>query len=209
MSGTNAFLPRSRVEGLTDLVFGLALSISAIALVSKVPADNAQFVASVGYFAFSFLILINIWTRYTSVVSLVPIETSRMMRLNITLLFFVALEPYLFNLLLPTSGAYAGLGQDVSTAFALDIGSMNMILAYFVHVLTREEKGLVPKEMVADYRFRRNLLIVIAAIFVVSVVPQLWAWTAAGEPDRVWLWLATFPLSWSKNLIARKRQGRS
>lgn len=199
-------IPRPRIQTLTDLIFGLALSISAIALVGNVPQGHIQFLESIAYFGFSFLILINIWTRYTSVVSLVPIETSSMMRLNILLLFFVALEPYLFNLLLvQTPVTYLGYGQDVSTGLAIDLGAMTLIIAYFAHALTREEKGLVPKELLGKYRLRRNLNVLAAAIFLISTVPQFWVWMIAGEPVRVLLWLLTFPVSFARGLAESKK----
>lgn len=197
---------RPRIETLTDLIFGLALSISAIALVGSVPKDQPHFLASVAYFAFSFLILINIWIRYTSVVSLVPIQTSVMMRLNIMLLFFVALEPYLFNLLVGVPPAnYSGFSQDVSTALALDLGGMTLIIAFFAHVLTREEKGLIPKELMGEYKTRRNVFVLAGMLFVFSVIPQFWMLYFLGEPVRVWFWLVTFPISWARGTASALR----
>ena len=85
--------PRPRIEGLSDLIFGLALSIGAIQLVGNVPKTSTQLVTALAAFGFSFLMLINVWNRYTTIVSLVPIETRGMVRLNILLLFMVAVEP--------------------------------------------------------------------------------------------------------------------
>jgi len=201
----SGIVPRPRIESLTDLIFGLALSISAIALIGTIPGNHLQFIASVAFFGFSFLILMNIWVRYTTIVSLVPIETSGMMRLNIVLLFLVAVEPYLFNSLLVTGG-YAGFGQDASTGLSLDLGGMTLIIAYFAHVLTREKKGLVPRELLGQYRMRRNFFVLAGAIFLFSTVPQFWVWMIAGEPVRVWMWLATFPVSWARNLSSSKNK---
>ena len=117
-------VPRPRIEGLSDLIFGLALSIGAIQLVGSAPQSQIQLITALSAFGFSFLILMSFWNRYTTIASAVPIETTIMVRLNTLLLFFVAIEPYLFNplviqvknltpLLIQNMSAYYGLtSQD-------------------------------------------------------------------------------------------------
>jgi len=203
MPDSRSPIPRSRIEGLTDLIFGLALSISAIELVGSVPSSHARFLTTVAQFAFSFLILINIWYRYTSVVSVVPIETSLMRMLNMMLLFFVALEPYLFNLLVLQGQTYVGFGQDVSTGFALDVGAMTLIIAYFAHLSTQEERGLIPKDSLHEFRVRRNLLAFAGILFILSALPLFWTVIFEGQPVRTWLWIVTFPVGWARRLATR------
>src|SRR5260370_2575819 len=48
--------PRPRIESLTDLVFGLALSIGAIGLISNRPKNPAILLASIPGLAFTFRI---------------------------------------------------------------------------------------------------------------------------------------------------------
>jgi uncharacterized membrane protein len=55
--------PRPRIESLSDLVFGLALSIGAFGLVSSPPTDDAGFYRDVITFGFNFVVLISIWVR--------------------------------------------------------------------------------------------------------------------------------------------------
>jgi hypothetical protein len=114
--------PRPRIESLTDLVFGPALSIGAIGLISNRPKNTEILVESIAGFGFSFLILISIWFRYTEVMSVLRVEMTRTRVLNTTLLFFVALQPYLFNLLdfNPSSG-FGSLDDFASVGFALDL----------------------------------------------------------------------------------------
>jgi hypothetical protein len=100
--------PRPRIESLTDLVFGLALSIGAISLISNRPADAGELYRAIAGFGFSFLILIQIWFRFTEIMSVLPVETAGTRVLNTLLLFLVALEPYLFNNL----GASSLLGNS-------------------------------------------------------------------------------------------------
>jgi len=64
--------PRPRIAALTDLVFGLALSIGAISLISKQPANAPDLYLAIAGFGFSFLILIQIWFRFTEIMSIPP-----------------------------------------------------------------------------------------------------------------------------------------
>ena len=89
--------PRPRIQSLSDLIFGLALSIGALNLITSKPADTAALFGSIATFGFSFLILIFVWFRYTEIMSVLPVETTRTRALNTVMLFFVAIEPYLFQ----------------------------------------------------------------------------------------------------------------
>lgn len=60
MAETEAGLkPKPRIESLSDLIFGLALSIGAIALVSNPPSADLGLFRDIVTFAFNFLILIS------------------------------------------------------------------------------------------------------------------------------------------------------
>jgi uncharacterized membrane protein len=83
--------PKPRIDSLTDLIFGLALSIGAITLIGnvagiKTPNDLTN---DVVIFAFNFLILISVWMRYTKTMSALPLENSWSISLNTALLFSV------------------------------------------------------------------------------------------------------------------------
>jgi len=71
-------------EGL--LVFGQALSIGAIGLISNRPKNTEILVESIAGFGFSFLILISIWFRYTEVLSVIRVEMTWTRARNTTLL---------------------------------------------------------------------------------------------------------------------------
>jgi uncharacterized membrane protein len=157
---------RPRIQSLSDLIFGLALSIGAIQLVSNsLPANHAELLAAIGTFGFNFLILIGIWSRYTTTMSVMPVETAGLVRLNMLLLFLVAIEPYLFNLLGAQPLASSPLRQEISSYYGLDIGGMNLILAYFAHILSQEEKKLIPTKLVQQFKVGRNLVFVAGLIF--------------------------------------------
>jgi|GEM_PF-3467962 len=48
---------------------------------------------------------------------------------------------------------------------------MNLILAYFTHQLTIEEKKLVAEDLLKSFRIHRNILILTAALFLFSATP--------------------------------------
>ena len=74
---------RPRIQRLSVLIFGLALSISALTLVGKQPTTNEELGFYLGLYAFSFLILISVWRVYSSVSSILPSETPFLVDLNI------------------------------------------------------------------------------------------------------------------------------
>jgi uncharacterized membrane protein len=193
LSAPSPQVPRPRIQGLSDLIFGLALSIGAIQFIGNPPPDAGRLAGDLAEFAFTFLILINVWNRYTSTTSVMPVETPLMIRLNMLLLFLVAIEPFLFGVLF-APGLSTSVGAAASVYYALDIGGMNLVLAYFTHLLASEEKGLIPKDLIRRYRRIRNMLIVGAAIFLVSAFPTFWDVVYAGVPLRVLLWIISLPV---------------
>lgn len=203
MSQTTPAIPRPRIQGLSDLIFGLALSIgSAQLLINNYPKGGYDIVTALVVFGFSFLILINVWLRYTSITSVVPIETVTMVRLNVLLLFLVAIEPYLFNII-SKSGLSTDPGLDASSFFALDIAGMNFIIAYFTHLKTIEGKKLIPLGLIQRYRLSRTLLLLVGLIFATSAIPYFGTFTVLGQSLREVLWIATVPIIWISRISSR------
>jgi uncharacterized membrane protein len=189
-------IPRARIQTLSDLVFGLALSIGALALINQQPHDLGQLSFSLFAFAFSFLILVNVWYRYSTIMSVLPVETAGLIVLNLFMLFLVSVEPYLLNLLVFQTSLYSAVGEYVSIFYGLDIAALNLVIGWFVHALANEEKRLVPREMLRHYRLVRNFMFTGAAVFVLSLFPFFWVWRIAGFPVRIIMWVATLPLGW-------------
>jgi uncharacterized membrane protein len=204
-------IPKSRIQSLSDLIFGLALTIGAVQLVgNSLPANNDELLADIGSFAFSFLILISIWNRYTTIMSYLPVDTTGLIRLNILLLFLVALEPYLFNVLTAQSLSSSPVGPEISSYYALDIGGMNLILAYFSHILTREGKNRIAEESIRSFKNGRNAIFLAGLIFVISAIPIFWT-ISIGEgllPLRLAMWIASIPLIWLTRIMVRRKRKR-
>ena len=203
-------VPRPSIQGLSDLIFGLALSIGAIQLITtqSLPQNPTQLVGILGAFGFSFLILISVWNRYTITMSVMPAETPGLVRLNMVLLFMVVIEPYLFNLLY-IQGLGSPVGQQVSSYYAIDLAGMNLILAYFTHVLANEEKNLIPKGLIWRFKLTRDVLIAASLVFLYSGLPGWWTAFFLGFPDRIVIWFLALPITWLPRLGGVQRLFRS
>jgi uncharacterized membrane protein len=201
--------PRPRIESLSDLVFGLALSIGAIALVSSPPTTNQGFYKDIATFGFNFVILISIWLRYTRVMSVLPVETRGTLMLNGILLFTVALEPFIYNILRSGNSALkvsASLYEAASSSFGLDVGAMMLIMGVFTLTLADEERRLVPGGMTKGLRSEALGWFIAAGIFLVSAVPlfgrvNVVGTQVTGVTVRSFLWLLALLVSWVRSGI--------
>jgi len=199
-------IPRPRIQTLSDLIFGLALSIGALTLLTEKPSSVSDLALSLLGFGWAFVILALVWLRYTRIMSVLPVETGRMMAANMLLLFLVSIEPYLYNLITVQSVALPGqLDSGITTAFyAADLGSMFLIIAYFNHEISIEERRLIPKRLLTSYKLQRNAAIVSGALFLVSTLPIFWTLIVFGFQVRYVLWMGTFG-TW---IARRKLEGR-
>jgi len=200
-------IARSRIESLSDIVFGLALAISTIPLITRLPAKPFGMVVDLAEFGFGFLILISVWLSYTNIMSVLPLEDSTTVTLNLLLLFLVSIEPYLFYLNI----TYDLLTHEIflyyaSTLYALDMAGLMLILALFTQQLAKEEKGLVPKESLASYAMVRNILFVSAALFAITVVPVFWDIKLLDQPIRFYFWFIPLIVSSARRISERRFQ---
>ncbi len=198
--------PRPRIEGLSDLVFGLALSIGAITLVENPPKTSLAIYADVGTFALSFYILISIWLRYTRIMSVLPLERRRTIFANGILLFCVAIEPFLFNLLQksivgPETSSFLA---TASTLFGLDIAGMFLVLGLFCNEIATEDRKLVASDLIGEFRIERNWWFLGSAFFFVSVIPIFWSIQIDGTPVRFLIWVAPLILVWETRVHKRR-----
>ena len=191
-------IPRPRIQTLSDLIFGLALSIGALTLISEKPSSSVDLAGILLGFGWAFLILALVWVRYTSIMSVLPVETRSMMAANLVLLFLVTVEPYLYNLIAVSFSSLPGqLDSGVATtAYAADMGAMFLVLAFFAHEITIEEKRLVPHQLLNRYKLMRNATVVTAALFLVSILPIFWGLVIFGIQARFILWMGTF-VTWT------------
>ena len=203
------FVPKPRILTLSDLIFGLALSISALTLIGHQPTTVAQFFTSLGLYGFSFLILISVWRVYSSITSVLPSETSLLAGLNYLLLFLVSIEPYLFNELF----AVTSFSDLINNVYAYDLALLFLILAAFNNALAKEERNLIAKPLLGFYRLSRNLSLLVAGLFAISTVPPLGStlllsYSSGGATFqfsvRSVLWVASLAIGGSRIFLRRR-----
>jgi len=203
-------------HSFADIIFGLALSISALFLTQNRVQTSQDFAWNVVLFAFSFLVIAITWLFYSRTMSVLSSEVPSTLFLNLALLFCVALEPYLFYMLM--NNATQDLLSFTSVGYALDVGFMFVILgtlASFVlkqNLRLREDQRLKlrPKDVPA---FRRMMFeeYVVAAIFLVSSAPIFWVPTPIGHLRFVF-WYLSFVIPFlilSSHWLSGKRDDES
>ena len=141
-------------------------------------------------FGLSFLILIVIWWDHDDLMSKLPNDKPRIVVLNIALMFFVAVEPYLLNIL----DANITLFEYASILYAVDMTFLMSISAVLAHILITKYQRTLSIIQIEIYRTRRNFRILFASLFIISVFPQFSTWTFMDNPLTVHFWLATLIL---------------
>lgn len=164
---------KNSISSLSNMVFGVALSIGALNLINNISASATfgSIVSSIGTFAFSFLIIIYIWFRYTKVLEIMNVETGIEVSLNILILFLVAVEPYLFYLLNIDTMQLLNL---TSMLYAFDIAGLLIVLYAFYRIAIRSHEK-VKKEILDYYKPVGDSLLIGSIIFVISALPIFWS----------------------------------
>jgi uncharacterized membrane protein len=203
---TRDSIPRPRIQTLSDMIFGLALSIGAATQLNQKPGNVFAIAYSLLSFGFAFLILALVWFRYSRIMSVLPLESGRVVAANMILLFFVSAEPYLYNLMVNSSYSPppGQLNSSVTTSlYALDLGALMLILAYFIHELTIEERRLIPKAMTRGYRLTMYTTVISASMFLVSALPIFWSVVVTLSPVitlRYVMWNGVWVANWGRRL---------
>jgi uncharacterized membrane protein len=124
----------SPIEKLTTAVFGFALAVGALSLTAANPETITDVVEGLVLFSLSFLILVVIWWGTSDIMSKIDQGKPVTIFLNIVLLFFVAIEPYLLNIL----NASVELFPLSSTLYAIDMAFLMGLSAALCHILIKE-----------------------------------------------------------------------
>ncbi len=194
--------PRPRIESLSDLIFGLALSVGSLALVANLPTNSGALLSDILTFGFTFLILISVWFDYTRIMSVMPIHEQRTVTLNTLLLFTVSLEPFLF-LLVKNPANSNSYEQFVTAVYAVDLGTMIGVLAAFAGTLAIDTSVRLEPKVREGFRRESAGRFVSAGIFFLSAVPIFWEVTLGGIQLRLLMWF--FPLAYA--FFTRHRRG--
>jgi uncharacterized membrane protein len=189
----------SPLDKLTDTIFAFALAVGALSLTVRNAQTQSEIIAGIFIFGLSFVILIVIWWGHHDLMTHIDANKPKTIFLNIVLLFFVALEPYLLN----TLNADFALFSFTSTLYAVDMAFLMGISAFLAHILITENQGKLSDNQLRSYRLDRNAQTVFAGFFLLSILPQFLTLRFLNMPFRVFLWYAT--LTFSIITSAKKR----
>lgn len=197
--------PRPRIEALSDLVFGLSLSLASISLIVSPPSSPSEINNHILAFVFAFILLITAWINYTSSMSVLPLETRTVTILNVIMLMSVALVPFLLNVIELPNPSLAPVENLVirdyaSTLFAVNLSALLAILGMFSHILAKEEAKLIAPDLVARYRTSRNLTLILAGFMLLTAAPIFGTYMILGYPIRLYVWYVPIIVYWISRL---------
>jgi uncharacterized membrane protein len=189
---------KKRIEDLSNLVFGLALTLGAISLIKPETDDLGSLFNTIIQFGLSFAVIIWIWWLYNSLINDRDLARKGMAQLNMLLLFLVVIEPFLLSVSEPYSSG--------KIAYSLDLGLTLLIFALFYNTAISDDTSVSTDAHRQLMRFNRNLTVVCAAIFFVSLVPQLLL-GADGADIQSLMWLSALFIGagarrWAMSTIA-------
>jgi uncharacterized membrane protein len=155
-------MEKKSIEDLSNLVFGLALTLGAVALVRPEGNNLCQLLTILFNFALSFFIIIWIWWLYNRLIKRMEMDSKLEVILNYVLLFLVVIEPFLYTLINISSGA---------TIYAIDIGTALLILGVFTHLIILKSQKV--EEDMNRLKVSRSLTFASALVFYASIIPGL------------------------------------
>jgi uncharacterized membrane protein len=198
--GRESRRPRPRIETLSDLIFGLSLSLGSFALIIDIPSSTSEVAIHMLEFSFSFFILLTAWIIYTSIASVLPFETFGMVVMNMVLLLLVAFEPYLLNILEFNDPSISvstldGIRNFAGSLFSVDLAGLLFLFALMYHIIANPKKKLVSEEFAKIAHARRLLMFALGAVVFVSVLP-VFDLVFLGVTLRVFFWVIPFLTYW-------------
>lgn len=200
--------PRPRLETLSDLIYGLSLSIGAISLVitnsQTSSADDIN--GNILEFLFVFLILITSWIIYTSDMSVLPVETRFVTFLNVVLLILVAIFPYLFDQAMSKFNP-SSVQDYASILFTGDYAASLLVMAVFAHIIAQEEEHLVDGEIMVRFRRARNRLSILTVVVLLSLAAP-WDWLLIGIHVRLLIWIIPIISFWFNRMTRTSTRPR-
>jgi len=174
-----------RIEGLSDIVFGLALSIGSLVLISNLPQTPDALGDDILLFIFSFALVVTSWFLYSRIMAVLPVEVRGALVLNVMLLACVALEPYTLYVLDSSSSQPLSFVEWSSFTYAIDIGLTYLLLAGLARIFLKEvgRSGTelrIHESLIRGFRHTMWAELFLGCIFVGSALPFFWVNTPVG-----------------------------
>ena len=172
---------RLKPDSFSDIIFGLALSIGSLILIEDRVQVWQSFIWNLLLFGFSFAVIALVWLSFSATMRYLSTDVPLVIFLNLTLFFCVILEPYLFYVMMNSSGQ---LSAVVSQVFAFDIGFMFFVLGVLAENVAREARLNHPSYHSNDLKTLQHMIYpryILGALFLISVIPFFWVSTPLGH----------------------------
>jgi len=172
---------RLKPDSFSDIIFGLALSIGSLVLIENRVQVWQSFVWNIVLFGFSFGVIALAWLSFSATMRYLSTEVPTVIFLNLMLFFCVILEPYVFYMLMNSSGQ---LSMVISQVFAFDVGFMFFVLGILAEMVVKEARLNHPHYHSDDLETLGRMVYpryVAGALFLISVVPFFWISTPLGH----------------------------
>jgi uncharacterized membrane protein len=183
-------MQKTQIQSLSDLVFGLAISIGSLSLLINNADDitAGTIIKEIVWFSIGFIILISIWLSYTAAMEDIEFESPAEVSLNMALMLLISIEPFLLNVV-----AFDRISVDFATmAYALNIGAILIIMGFFNHLVLRQRTRAADARQAAVQRNSRNRSLFKGAIFLVSALPLFWDITIGDTSVMYLIWVLAF-----------------
>jgi len=171
---------RLKPDSFSDIIFGLALSIGSLILIENRVQIWQGFIWNLLLFGFSFAVIAMVWLSFSATMRYLSTEVPLVIFLNLALFFCVILEPYLFYMMMNSSGQ---LSAVVSQIFAFDVGFMFFVLGILAENVAREAR-LNHTSYHSDLKTLQHMIYpryILGALFLISVIPFFWVSTPLGH----------------------------
>ena len=172
---------RLKPDSFSDIIFGLALSIGSLILIENRVQVWQSFVWNIVLFGFSFAVIAMAWLSFSATMRYLSTEVPAVIFLNLMLFFCVILEPYVFYMLMNSSGQ---LSMVISQVFAFDVGFMFFVLGIMAEMVVKEARLNHPRYHSEDLKTLGRMIYpryIVGALFLISVVPFFWVSTPLGH----------------------------
>ncbi len=188
-------LTAEQMETLSEIIFGLSITFSAIQFALSPPTTWDRALAQVAEFALSFTILVWVWISYVRIMSNLRGREQPPVLLNVLLLMLATVEPYLLYIVWFGIAYYPNetVAEQLTThmaaiAWSIDLALILVILGYLAQSsLSRSDATEHPPLSRAVLSYARSfyacgaaLLVSCLPFFWILIYSQTWTDTNAG-----------------------------
>lgn len=174
-------LTSDQMETLSEIIFGLTITFSAIQFAFSPPVHLADILGLVTEFGISFTLLIWVWLTYIRNMRNLRREGSPPVFLNIALLLFATVEPYLLYIVwlgtfqTPNPDPTLQLSSQLAAAaWAVDVGLVLIVLGLVARRRPVDLQGPNSDGLAASVRRYANWYYTCGIALALTAIPVFW-----------------------------------